>query len=275
MTNLKISETLLNSLEARKQLANEDILFFAKYYLAKHVRTNIPQLHKEWYSFLKNEGIVIAAPRSHAKTTVFSLVYPLYCILFQKKKYLVLISDTYQQAEEYLGSIIQELEENRRIIEDFGKIAGYLPPSLEEKKKWTVKEIVTLTGIKVIARGWKSKLRGLKYAGYRPDLIILDDIENDENVQSEDQRKKVRNVFYKSILNLGDTKTQIIVVGTILHYDSLLSNLIIKSPPSWKSKLYRAIVNDRPIYPERWSLELLEKRRGEIGTIAFEQEFQN
>ncbi len=264
------------SSSVRKRVASEHIEFFASYYLTHHVKSAIPQLHKTWYDLvIKNPRVAIAAPRGHAKSTIFSLVYPLWCILFQKKKFIILISDSISQAQELLGSIIEELETNERIIEDFGRIAGYIPPTSEEKRKWTASDIITLTGVKVIARGWKSKLRGLKFGSERPDLIIMDDAENDENVQSEDQRIKVRNMFFKSILNLGSIDTQVIVVGTILHFDSLLSNLLINPIYGWYTRLFRAIEDNHPIWPEWWTMDRLDEKRKEIGDISFEQEFMN
>jgi predicted phage terminase large subunit-like protein len=185
------------------------------------------------------------------------------------------MSDTAKQSEELLGAIIEELETNERIIRDFGRIAGYVPPRAEEKKKWTASEIRTLTDVKVIARGTNTRLRGIKYKQYRPDLIVLDDIENDENVQSSEQREKLRNLFTKSILNLGSHETQILMVGTILHFDSLLMNIIENPPEGWFVKLYRAIESNEPLWPEWWTLDLLEKKKEDIGSIAFEQEFMN
>lgn len=268
---------LLMKPSSRRYLAEKDLVFFAKYYLTKHIKTNVPKLHREWYNIVATEKrIAIAAPRSHAKSTIFSLVYPLWCILFKKKKNIVILSDTFTQAQQLLGEIIQELETNQKIIKDFGKIAGYIPPLAEEKSTWTTSNIVTATNIKVMASGWKSGLRGLKFDAQRPDLIILDDVENDVNVQTEEQRLKTSNIFKKSILNLGDQTTQVIVVGTILHFDALLANLIAKPLPNWYTRLYRAIKEDgTSLCPELWTLEQLDIKKNEIGTIAFEQEFLN
>lgn len=233
-------------------------------------------MHKTWIEEFKLQRVVKAASRGHAKSTWHSLVYPLWCLLFKKKKFIVLISDTSEQAEGFLGTIIEELETNDKIIRDFGKIAGYIPPTMEEKKKWTAKEIITTTDVKVIAKGWNARIRGIRYKSQRPDLVILDDVENDENVRSEDQRAKVKNTFFKSILNLGDRTTQIIVIGTILHFDSLLMHLIDFPPPNWSTRLYKAYKDDgTPLWPEEWSAERLEEKREEIGSIAFEQEFMN
>mgnify|MGYP006935483419 CR=1 FL=1 len=259
-------------------MARNNIAWFARYYLNDHIKSELGALHKEWCNLMVNENkLAIAAPRGHAKSTWFTLVYPLWCILLKKKNFIVIISDSIEQASPLLGMIIEQLETNERIIRDFGKIAGYIPPKAEEKKKWTTKEIVTTTNIKVMARSLKSRIRGSRFGHFRPDLIILDDVENDENVQNEDQRLKTRNTFGNSIMNLGDRSTQIIVIGTILHFDSLLMNLINDETGTWCKKLYRAIENNRPIWPEWWTMEMFEEKKRDplIGPIRFEQEYMN
>lgn len=249
---------------------------FAQYYLSDHLKSEIGWLHYEWYEILHGtKDIALACPREHAKSTIFVLIYVLFCILYLRRKFIVIISDTKDQAETLLGGVVEELETNKRIINDFGKIAGYVPPKAEEKEKWTTSDIVTTSGVKVIARGWKAKLRGLKKRSERPDLIILDDVENDEQVESDIQRKKLSKIFNKSIMNLGSQDTRFIIIGTILHYDSLLNNLIEKPPEGFLARRYKAITNNKPIWSEWWSMLRLIKRRARIGTLAFEQEFQN
>lgn len=261
----------------RKEVNKKDLGFFCGYYLLNHFRQAVvTDIHKEWLKNAhKGNNMIIAAPRSHAKSTVFSLAYPLHQILYGEKKYILLISDTIQQATSLLGDIVEELETNERILNDFGNIAGYTPLQSEDKKKWTQKEVITTTGVKIQAGSWTTKLRGLKHGSFRPDLIILDDVENDILVNSKDQREKVKNIFFKSILNLGTQTTQTIVVGTILHFDSLLSYLLDNPPLEFYPYKYRAIENGKALIPEIWSLEELEKKKRQIGSIAFEQEFMN
>lgn len=269
-------KSLLTKPYAVRKILENRIDIFAKFILKEHIKTEIGKLHQEWYELLESdENIALACPRGHAKSTIFSLVYPLYCILFQKKKLIVIISDTQQQANDLLGSIIEQLETNERIIKIFGKVAGYVPPKAEDKQKWTMSEIVTTTGIKVVARGWKSKLRGIKFGATRPDLVIVDDIENDEAVNSAQQRQKLMSTFKRSILNIGDKQTRYIMVGTILHFDSLLNNIINTPPPNWWIKLYRAIEGDKVLWNEYFTIEELNEKRKQIGSIAFEQEYQN
>jgi hypothetical protein len=47
------------------------------------------------------------------------------------------------------------------------------------------------------------KLRGLRHGPYRPDLAILDDIENDELVRNPDQRDKLDNWLKKRSCRWG------------------------------------------------------------------------
>ena len=88
---------------------------------------------------LNNDRIAIAAPRNHAKSTMFTLVYVLWCIVTKRKKFILLLSDTQAQAEELLGTIVEELETNEKLKKDYGKLAGYLPAAMEEKQNETAK----------------------------------------------------------------------------------------------------------------------------------------
>ena len=47
-------------------------------------------------------------------------------------------------------------------------------------------DFVTLNDVRLKARGRGQRLRGLKHKQRRPDLIILDDIENDQQARSPD-----------------------------------------------------------------------------------------
>jgi len=79
----------------------------------------------------------------------------------------------------------------------------------------------------------------------RPTLIILDDVENETEVLSRDQRENKIEWFKKAVLKAGTTAhTNVIVVGTLLHYDSLLWQLLDgKTMPGWTTKKYQAVLS--------------------------------
>jgi predicted phage terminase large subunit-like protein len=107
---------------------------------------------------------------------------------------------------------------------------------------------------------------------------VGDDIENDENVQSLDQRKKTMNWLLRAVRGgLEPEGSKMFVIGTILHYDSALSQLTDpKKNLKWDKRKYRAIQPDGSVlWPSRWNKEKLESEKEIMGSIAFNQEFQN
>ena len=146
--------------------------------------------------------------------------------------FTLLISDSSEQAEGFLDNIRVEFEENPAIIEDFGFLPG---------KVWRGNVLVTKSNIKLEAIGSGKKIRGRKHRNWRPDLIILDDVENDENVRTPDQRGKLDNWFKKAVSKAGDDYTDIIYIGTLLHYDSLLANTL--KNPAYRAIKYKAVIS--------------------------------
>jgi predicted phage terminase large subunit-like protein len=70
--------------------------------------------------------------------------------------------------------------------------------------------------------------------------VIVDDLENDEAVESAEQRKKLERWFFKALMKIGQKYTVFIIIGTILHYESLLNSLLIK--PGWKGQKFKSII---------------------------------
>lgn len=223
----------------RRELGQIDICFFAQAYFPQYFTSAIPAFHLEMYSdmeqIINGKGghkYAIASPRGSAKTTLWDFVLPAWCALYRKKRFIILISDSSSQAESYLGNIKEEVASNEYIIQDFGKLQG---------ATWRMDEILLKNDVKIAAKGSGKAIRGLKHKNFRPDLFIIDDAENDENVESEDQRKKLESWFDKAISKAGDEKTDIIVIGTILHYDSLLSKLLKR--PGFKTRKYQGVLS--------------------------------
>lgn len=212
------------------------------------------------------DGAVIAAPRGHAKTTILGFALPLHRIVFQRKRFIVILQDTLDQARLAVENIRRELEENHLLHEDFGSFVG--------DTRWTIGDIVTRQGVRVYARSTGAKVRGLNYAGRRPDLIIADDLENDEHVRTPEQRQKTADWWHRAVYNMGSKDCKIIVIGTILHPAGLLAQLL-QPRPHWVTRVYRALEGDRVLWPARYPRERLERIRAEIGSLAFQAEYQN
>lgn len=102
--------------------------------------------------------------------------------------------DAFEQAATMLEAIKAELEFNPRLAMDFPQGAG-------KGRVWQVGTIVTANDAKVQAFGSGKRMRGLRHGPHRPDLVIGDDLENDENVRSPEQRDKLENWLKKTVLS--------------------------------------------------------------------------
>lgn len=241
----------------RQRLGAIDMEFFGRAYFPHYFSRPSPEFHHEldaiWQEgVLKNhfpitaaeaktisklDGCrrVVAAPRGHAKSTSLTFKGTIHSIVYEYKHYPIIISDSSEQAEGFLDNIRVEFEENEALREDFGDLAG---------KVWRSNVLITSTNIKVEAIGSGKKIRGRKHRNWRPDLLVLDDIENDENVRTPEQRLKLENWFSKAVSKAGDNYTDIIYIGTLLHYDSLLAKTLIN--PSYTGIKYKAVISFSP-----------------------------
>ncbi len=228
--------------QLRKWLGEVDLQYFGRAYFPHYLTAASPAFHSEvlgdLQAMVEHGGAgreAVAAPRGHAKSTIVDLVFAAWCIVYAKKHYLLLVSDSLDQAKGQLANLKTELEDNEALRADFGDLVGEV---------WSETVIVTTTGIKAEAVGAKMKLRGRRHGPWRPDLVIVDDLENDENVATPDQRKKLAGWFFKALSKVGARYTDIVVIGTILDFDSLLAGLL--KNPGYRARKYQAVIRWSP-----------------------------
>ena len=247
----------LEELKVLAKLCENDLYLFAIRYFPHYLKKPSSQLHKFLYSTLARDvnkysrGVkwAIAAPRSNSKSSIVSGIFPIWCLCFKKKKFILMISDTLSQAEDFLYDIKQELEFNEKLLRDFPEVCGKGP-------LWRTNEIITRNGIKILTLGTGSKVRGRKYGVHRPDLMIGDDIENNEMVRSEALRNSVREWFNKEVLFAGGERgssTDFFVVGTSIGKYALLNALLDPNQyPEWQSRRFSSVKKESDAY-DLWS----------------------
>jgi predicted phage terminase large subunit-like protein len=220
--------------------------------------------------------IAFAAPRSHAKSTAITHALTLYRFLLRKSRYGIIVSDTEGQASQFLGDIKTELIENELLKSLFG-IKRIVKDAITD----IIVEMEDGWLFRIQSLGAEQKVRGRKWRNLRPDYIICDDLENDEIVESDERREKFRNWFFKALVPSLSKKGMIIVVGTILHMDSVLMRLMNNA--SWCSKLYKAHAGfddfSELLWREQWPEEILKEKRQEYvndgNSEGYAQEYLN
>lgn len=236
----------------RRDLASRSPEEFARAYLESICNLPFSRMHLELFTALggtiKKRGarLAIAAPRGHAKSTIVSLAFVLWCILYEKEKLVVIVSATKEQAALLLSHIKEQLQKNERLLADFPEVCR--PERARYRTKpWRDNRILLPNGAMVCSYGEGQGLRGARNDKHRPGLIIADDLENTDRVIVEEQRQKLRTWFNGTLLHAGHPETNVIVVGTVLHHDSLLANLIHPlQGRGWTDMKYKAIERFSP-----------------------------
>jgi predicted phage terminase large subunit-like protein len=263
---------------------------FAGVYLSPMYDSPVPtpQLHRDCWS-LYCEPVTyaaVAAPRGHAKSTALTHDFGLATALFRVEDYIVIVSATEDLAIQHLGDIATELRENEDIQRDFA-----VDKLVTDAKTDIVVRFKDGHECRFIAKGSGQKMRGIKWRGKRPGLIICDDLEEDEQVESRDRRTKFGRWFRRALLPCLRKGGKVRMHGTILHEEALLARVIRgkvagesgAARKSWKTLIFRAHRSfddfTQILWPEQFSEERLREIQNEFisdgDAAGYSQEYLN
>ena len=237
-----------------------------------------PEFHRNgWELYCSDvEKASIIAPRGHAKSSAFTHVFILATALFRVESYIVLVSTNEELAIEHLGDITRELVENEDLLLDF-KIKGFITNSKTE----IIVEFVDGHQFRILARGSGQKMRGRKWRGMRPGLIVCDDLEDDEQVENKERRDKFRRWFNRAVLPSIRRNGKVRVHGTVLHEDSLLARF--RKASGWNVLFYKAHASfddfSDILWPDQWPEAALRDKRqtyiDDFDASGYSQEYLN
>ena len=195
-----------------------------------------PPFHDELWELCCSDHklVAIAAPRSHAKSTAITHAYVLASICLRYKKHVLIIADTEKQAINFLSDIRDVLRENQDVKEVF-EVHGLV----KDGERDTIVKFRDGSKAKISAKGSSQKIRGVIWESTRPDLVVIDDLEDDEAVENQERRDKLKRWLLAAVLPcLSPERGQIRMVGTIMHLDSALMSFM--NSKAWHSRLYKA-----------------------------------
>ncbi len=253
----------------REALVRENFYWFIHIYFPDYITYPFAKFHKEMVFSLQEieDNLVIAAFRGSGKSTIVSLAYVIWSMIGKSnKRFVVICSNTSRQAELLMFNIKNTLEIHPLLKDDLG-------PFSEFSEEWNVSSLVFKKyDAKIMAISVNESVRGIRYKNQRPDLIILDDVETLDSVRTEENRDKLNTWFDRDIIPLGDEKTNIIVIGTIMTTGSLIQTLnerIKLKLLAGSSKRY-PIVDEKwkILWPERWKTKRdIENYRKKFGIV--------
>lgn len=216
--------------------------------------SSAPTFHHELCSLLNettsermNNRVCWAAPRGHAKSAYLSNAFPVHQIVYLKRNFILILSETDDAAKMFIDWVSGELKFNNKLRGDFGE---HLSTRKAMNNKDNQSEFKTLSGVKVESSSMGKQLRGKRNGPHRPDLVILDDVESSKNTNTSELREKNHDWFNKSVIPIGDPdKTAFVYMGTMIHSDGLLNSVLRR--PDFKRKKFAAILA-RPEREDLW-----------------------
>lgn len=279
MTNLppELLERIISDPLVRREVTARSHGYFMPVYFSDYLKHPSAKFHSEMLEITERTDLklgVVVAFRGSAKSTIFSLSYPIWSILgVQQKKFVLLISRTQTQARQLLQNIKAELERNELLKQDLG-------PFEEPQDEWRASSIVlSKYDARITVLSADQSMRGLRHKSHRPDLIICDDIEDIASTKTQEGRDKTFNWFTGEIIPAGDLGTKIILVGNLVHDDSLIMRLKEKIEFGDVSGVFKAFpLIDKYgecLWQEKFTTpeSLTELRKEVMSQKAWEREF--
>lgn len=269
--------------------AREDLGWFAEY--AFDLDNGVH--HEEWYAMLQNRAkqvgdklvllkpkdpdvdnkwIMLEAPRDHAKSTCFTVNYPLHEIGNDPNVRIVIASNAQDTSEGFVRSISSIIEQSP----DYRRIFGNLKP--QKPEKWTDSAIQVRRNNYLLKDPTVAAVSiGGQVVSKRADIIICDDILTLQNTRTQAQREFVKTWFWTVLFPLLKPGGRLIIVGTAWNSQDLYQELL--GDMNFQVRMrYDAIVDEEKhitLWPERWTWKEMMLRKGSMGTLAFNRAYRN
>jgi hypothetical protein len=217
--------------------------------------------HNEMDAIISNpayQKIALAEPRGTGKTNHLSIGYPLWEIAKNHNITILLISNTATTASRFLSQIINIIEKNEkyrtwnRMIDP--KHIGVVPKISTVKKmeeKWSGNAItidrddLNIKEPTITAVGLFGPILSMHV-----DIVILDDVVDEKNSQTAEQREKIKEWVYNTVMPARKPNGRFIALGNTWHADDLMSKFL--NDPSFDFRdRKKSIIHDSN-HPELW-----------------------
>lgn len=261
----------------RTAITRESFSYFFHFYYAHYVKYETADFQKNIISLIESshkENLFVVAFRGSGKSTIITAAYPIWAILGkQQKKFVVIFCQTQAQAKQHMMNLRRELEDNDLLKKDLG-------PFRENSDEWGAQSIVfSNTDARITVASVDQSIRGIRHYENRPDLIICDDVEDISSTKTRDGRNKTYQWLKGEVIPAGDKDTRLVIVGNLLHEDSLLMRLKEEREKDIIDGhfLYYPLINKKGVclwpgkYPTEKDIEMERKKVG--NEITWQQEY--
>lgn len=202
-------------------------LAWGYWFFPHHFINASPPFHLEILKAINsNKKVVIKAPRGFAKSEIVNFLFTIHGICFKRFRSIVFLQASEEKAIQSLASIKKEFEENEELINAYHMT---MPIGTMDKTVFRHPDGHEIQAV-AFGREQMGKVRGTKFGAYRPDCIVIDDLEDDEMVKNRELREELHRKFKDAVEPSIDIAAdyRIIYIDTLKHYDSQLAKMLSK-----------------------------------------------
>jgi len=236
------------------------------------------------------DPLVEIMSRGHGKSTGAELA----CCAWASRrirKYVVYASGTQDLADKHVDSI-RALFGSRAMAEHYPEHGRPRLDKYGNSRGWRRNRLTTDGGFVVDALGLDVAARGVKFDDQRPDVIILDDVDNHTDTERTIQRKIMG--ITQGLIPAGSTDVAVLFVQNLVHEDSIAARLVdgradflanrevIGPVPAvegleveWDSEHEKFMITEGVATWEGMDLEVCQSIIDDAGLTAFMAEYQH
>lgn len=250
---------------------------FRKFYLEpvdagwfKRLKPSPPMHYQMIFDLGEYSKNAWAAPRSFAKSTVMREV-AMMLMLTRPRFDVMLVQATIKKYRKSIDAIKWQFENNKYLDADFGPLRAK-----KGQRQWSTESLRVPNGSVLDGGSVEGALRG-----DRPDLLLIDDPEydEDEGMDSTILMERFERLMFRTLRPMLDEGTGMFWIGTLISRKSYLYVATQSEDKRFKYWNRRVLQiedeNGNPIWDAKWNKQKIADLREEVGESSFQSEYMN
>lgn len=256
--------------DARIKRAKKDYNFLVTYYFPHWAKADCAPFHVKNAERVRRNADYAGIwewARGLAKSTHVDVFLPIWLHLFwEVPMCMLLVGKNLEAAKVLLGDLQAEFEANPQLLADFGEML--------DAGTWAKGNFRTKRGGRFFALGKGQSPRGKKNGPQRPNYVVLDDVDDDEEIANPKQvDKAVRWVTRALIPTMDRNGGRFLMANNRIGPYTILTCLA--ENPEFEHSRVNALDEDGQPTWDYYSVAWYDKKRRLIGTAAFDTEYMN
>lgn len=281
----KVYENLDADVQETLEFSSEG---FEKFFNRYSGRTLQP-IHKQWVTdALSHHRVLINCPPRHAKSTIFSVWFPIWLICIDRNVQILICSQTETLAKKFTNEISHNLAYNTQLIKDFGRFRPEMSdwpwrPNDGELMVEGRQRDIKSGDLTIQVRGARQQILGME-----ANWVIADDVVSRPNTRSQTEREALSEWFHADALSRLEPGGRALAIGQRLHLYDLYGELSLEKVPGalddegdhvprWVHINYPAILDwdtRSTLWPNKWSWAEIMEKYADLGASKFEAMYQ-